>query len=85
MHSAAWFNPEDRADVELPRWIKRARRSAPTAQAVDITATPAQSSRPDIRAEVDRILDKINSHGFNALSPEEKRVLDEAKDLLSRQ
>jgi hypothetical protein len=33
---------------------------------------------------VDRILDKINSHGFGSLSPEEKRLLDEAKDLLSR-
>ena len=85
VHSAAWFNPEDRPDVELPRWIKRARKSAPAAQAVDVTATPAQNSRQDIRAEVDRILDKINSHGFSALSPEEKRVLDDAKDLLSRQ
>jgi len=33
---------------------------------------------------VDRILDKINSHGFGALTVAEKRVLDEAKDLLSR-
>ena len=37
------------------------------------------------QAEVDRILDKINSHGFGALTPEEKRILDDAKDLLSRQ
>ena len=35
-------------------------------------------------AEVDRILDKINSHGFGALTEGEKRILDEAKDLLSR-
>jgi hypothetical protein len=33
---------------------------------------------------VDRILDKINSHGFSALTPEEKRILDDAKDMLSR-
>ncbi|MDB6114003.1 MAG: hypothetical protein JWQ62_948, partial [Lacunisphaera sp.] len=28
---------------------------------------------------------KINSQGFGALTTEEKRILDEAKDLLSRQ
>jgi hypothetical protein len=33
---------------------------------------------------VDRILDKINSDGFGALTEAEKRLLDEAKDLLSR-
>mgnify|MGYP006139679347 CR=1 FL=1 len=37
------------------------------------------------RTEVDRILDKINSQGFASLTPDEKRVLDDAKDLLSRQ
>jgi membrane associated rhomboid family serine protease len=37
-----------------------------------------------VRAEVDRILDKINSAGFGALTEDEKRTLDEAKDLLSR-
>jgi hypothetical protein len=37
-----------------------------------------------LRAEVDRILDKINSEGFGALTAEEKRLLDEARDLLSR-
>ena len=52
-------------------------------------ATPAAyhvnlSNREDLRAEVDRILDKINSQGFGALTADEKRLLDEAKDLLSR-
>jgi hypothetical protein len=41
-------------------------------------------SRADLKAAVDRILDKINSKGFGALTPEEKRLLDEAKDLLSK-
>lgn len=36
----------------------------------------------DLRAEVDRILDKINERGFGALSDEEKRTLDRAKDKL---
>ena len=42
------------------------------------------TTRGDLRAEVDRILDKINSSGFGALTAEEKRVLDEARDLMSR-
>lgn len=41
------------------------------------------SSRDDLRAEIDRILDKINSHGFSSLTDEEKRTLDSAKDLMS--
>lgn len=45
---------------------------------------PGMNSRADIRREVDRILDKINSRGLDALSSEERRILDEAKDLLSR-
>ena len=36
------------------------------------------------KRQEDRILDKINSQGFGALTPEEKRILDEAKDMLSR-
>ncbi|HLP26897.1 MAG TPA: rhomboid family intramembrane serine protease, partial [Acidobacteriota bacterium] len=46
--------------------------------------TPAQTPPVNLRAEVDRILDKINSHGFGALTEQEKRLLDDAKDLLSR-
>ena len=84
VHNAAWFNPEDRPDVELPRWIRRGRKAESATSALGATAAPPQSSPQDIRAEVDRILDKINSQGFGALTPEEKRVLDEAKHSLSR-
>jgi hypothetical protein len=42
------------------------------------------TNRDHLRAEVDRILDKINSEGFGALTEDEKRRLDEARDLLSR-
>ncbi len=78
---ADWMAMRGSAALRLPRWMTR-RKQAPAA------ATPvmpvATGSREDIRAEVDRILDKINSQGFAALTPEEKRVLDDAKDLLSR-
>jgi membrane associated rhomboid family serine protease len=61
-----------------------ARRSSKPAEPV-LSSSPLDFTNPsDLRAEVDRILDKINSHGFGALTPDEKRLLDEAKDLLSR-
>ncbi|ACB76772.1 Rhomboid family protein [Opitutus terrae PB90-1] len=76
--SRGWFRPS-RPDVELPRWMQKTPKAAPPpVYQVDVT------KREDLRAEVDRILDKINSHGFGALTEEEKRLLDEARDLLSR-
>lgn len=44
----------------------------------------ATATRADLRGRVDRILDKINSDGFGSLTAEEKRLLDEARHLLSR-
>jgi membrane associated rhomboid family serine protease len=79
VHDANWRLPSRRPDIELPRWAKKSAQAvAPAAFQVNL------GSRTDLRAEVDRILDKINSQGFGALSAEEKRLLDEAKDLLSR-
>ncbi len=42
------------------------------------------SSRTALQQEVDRILDKINTHGFGALTREEKATLDRAKDILGK-
>lgn len=39
-------------------------------------------NRHHLKAEVDRILDKINQKGFGALTAEEKSTLDKARDLL---
>jgi membrane associated rhomboid family serine protease len=66
-------------EIELPRWLKRSKKSAALAPLVPVAATPE-----DIRAQVDRILDKINSQGFGALTVEEKRILGDARDVLSR-
>lgn len=74
-------NGWDRApSLELPKWLRR----KPQPVSPRYSAAPARKSSPQLRAEVDRILDKINSDGFGALTEAEKRVLDEAKDLLSR-
>lgn len=74
-------NGWDRAPtLELPKWLRRESKPA----SAKSPAVLSRKSSPQLRAEVDRILDKINSHGFGALTAEEKRLLDEAKDLLSR-
>jgi len=44
----------------------------------------APASNQDLRAEVDRILDKINTSGLASLTATEKRLLDEAKNLSAR-
>jgi len=43
-----------------------------------------QASKDHLQKEVDRILDKINEHGFGSLTPQEKHTLDQAKDVLKR-
>ncbi len=75
-------NGWDRASgvsISLPAWM---RRKKAIRQSGDLKVN--LQHRPDLRAEVDRILDKINSLGFGSLTDEEKKLLDEAKDVLSR-
>ncbi len=81
VHQREWRTPDRNPEMELPRWLKRSKAAPETAQPkfrVNL------SNRADLRAEVDRILDKINSHGFASLTAEEKKLLDDAKDSLSR-
>jgi hypothetical protein len=80
VHDSSWRFPSRRGSIELPRWMKRTPKSTAPAPAYHVNI----GTRETLRAEVDRILDKINSQGFGALTVEEKRVLDEARDLLSR-
>jgi membrane associated rhomboid family serine protease len=79
VHDADWQGHHERASVELPRWLKRRQQSASAPQ-----PQATAGSRGEFRVEVDRILDKINSQGFGALTAEEKRVLDEARELLGK-
>lgn len=84
VHEANWLVLRRAPDVELPRWMTRSKKAPAAAMPPAYTVNVQPGTREDIRAEVDRILDKINSHGFGALTADEKRLLDEAKDLLSR-
>ena len=64
----------------------RARAPAPSDRPVPVpeAAAGAPTRTPaELRAEVDRVLDKINARGLGALSPDERRTLDEAKHLLN--
>ena len=42
------------------------------------------ASKDKLRVEVDRILDKINEQGFGSLTEEERKTLDEARDILRK-
>lgn len=70
--------------IEMPTWMKRKRKVAVAVSATNYKVNLTSSSPADIRAEVDRILDKINSKGFGALTAEERRILDEARDTLNK-
>jgi len=81
VHQRTWGQSGRRSSIELPRWLRRNHKTSATAA----PAYKVNLSRPDnLRAEVDRILDKINSDGFKSLTAEEKKLLDNAREQLSR-
>ncbi len=68
----------------LTRWLRKNRTAADPAPATAAPAVARPATSDTLRTEVDRILDKINTDGFAALTPAEKRTLDEARNRLSR-
>ncbi|MEX0322515.1 MAG: rhomboid family intramembrane serine protease [Puniceicoccaceae bacterium] len=64
--------------LAAPAWRKRAEAAKSKTGRFSVNFT----DKKKLKSEVDRILDKINSKGFGALSEEEKRTLDKAKDIL---
>ncbi len=80
-HARHGWDRASGVSITLPAWLSRRKKASdrpPAEFKVNL------QHKADLRAEVDRILDKINSLGFGALTDEEKRLLDEAKDILSR-
>lgn len=69
-----------RARASQTSWFKP--KSSPKITPTKFTLNMA--SRSEMEREVNRILDKINAHGFGALTPEERATLDRARDLLRR-
>ena len=70
------------ATFQMPDWLRPKADIRPKAKTYPykVNIKPGKN----LKAEVDRILDKINSKGFGALTPEEKKILDEAGDLLKK-
>lgn len=66
--------------IEPPQWMKK--KSPTTTGKFKVNTNT--NNRRDLRKEVDRILDKINKEGFGALNEEEKRILDQAGELLKK-
>jgi membrane associated rhomboid family serine protease len=71
--------PAHRA-IELPSWMRKKSPSTTPTTALQGNIT----GRENLKAEVDRILDKINTSGFGSLTAEEKRTLDEARNLMTK-
>ncbi|MBC8040531.1 MAG: rhomboid family intramembrane serine protease [Opitutaceae bacterium] len=80
VHLKDWTMHSGRPAIELPGWLRKTRKAKLPSPAYKVNL----SNKDDMRAEIDRILDKINSDGFQSLTDEEKRRLDQARDQLSR-
>ena len=70
-----------KTSIELPSWFKRGKKAK---SQISYQVNRPTRNRNDLQEEVDRILDKINTSGFSSLDDSEKKLLDEAKELLSR-
>jgi len=80
VHQEGWELFKQKPAIELPRWFRKTKKTTPPAPTFKVNI----NSGEDMRAEIDRILDKINSDGFQSLTAEEKHLLDHARDHLSR-
>ncbi|MDX2111322.1 MAG: rhomboid family intramembrane serine protease [Verrucomicrobiota bacterium] len=61
-----------------PSWLPTQEAAKPMPMRYKVNVT----DRTALRAEVDRILDKITEKGFGALTKDEKETLNKAKDML---
>ena len=80
VHESTWGFGMRKPAIELPRWMKQRSSAKPVTPAFSVNV----GDRSNLKAEVDRILDKINSSGFGSLSAAEKKVLDDARDLIGK-
>ena len=82
VHHAPWFNRMDRPEPAATRSAILRPNASPV---ITPSLLPAgEAAVMDLRAEVDQILDKINSQGLEALTTKEHEVLTRAKRHLSR-
>lgn len=74
-------NRFSRPNIELPEWFKRRKSAEPK---ISYQVNRPSTGKEDLQREVDRILDKINTSGFNSLNKHERALLDRAKEILSK-
>ncbi|MGB0415304.1 MAG: rhomboid family intramembrane serine protease [Coraliomargarita sp.] len=67
------------AKAEPPAWFTRRPKATR-----ELNYSVNRNNREELQAEVDRILDKINTSGFGSLTNDEKATLDRAKEILSK-
>lgn len=75
-------SPSGRAGISIPKIFQKGATKTKDAgyrYNVNVSSEPR-----DLKAEVDRILDKINSKGFGSLTAAEKKALDDARELLRK-
>lgn len=77
-----WRFPDGRSSPD--RRVRELKSTDGDSEASDPPRQAVPASREDMKAEVDRVLDKINSHGLASLTPDERRLLDAARDILSK-
>jgi membrane associated rhomboid family serine protease len=81
IHAREWRSPDTASpEIELPNWFKRNAKAEVPVKTVAVNVAP----KVDLKAEVDRILDKISSQGIHSLTPDERRLLDNARDVLNK-
>lgn len=75
------------APAPVRRRTRSARKGSPGARAVarDSATSASRPARgPFVTSAVDAILDKINEEGFQSLTPEERKILEQSSQQLSR-
>lgn len=84
VHLREWRTPDRPTELGLPQWLRRKSAEIPAVAPIPEAPTAAFRTPGELKAEVDRILDKINADGFAALSPAEREVLDRARARLGK-
>lgn len=74
----AWLAQRNRASDAGDEPSSRPAKVHPLRRSRSSAAAPVETVDDELGSEVDRILDKISEHGYDALTDEEKRILYEA-------
>ena len=63
--------------IELPKWFQRQQKSK-RSFSYSVQKTTKESA---LKAEMNKVLDKINAQGFESLTKEEREILNKASKI----